>query len=350
MKIQLTSYAVPYTSYGMIGEQLLKTLIKITDRCLMRPLSFNEAFGSVNSRVVANNLVTNSLPDYFDYELVTSPPNSMPVLKERYFSNTKRILFTMWESTEVRTQYVQEINRNFCAVIVPDKYNKQIFVKSGVRVPIHICPLWVDTDLFTTRKQVASNEEVTFGIAARLAHGGSRRNIGSVIEAFKLAFKKVKDARLIIKLAPDCQTDELDISDDRITIIKAFTDREAIRDFYYGLDAYVTASSEGWGWHQHEAVCCGVPLIGVNYGPMQQFFNGYECGYSLVKATGPSYEGVGFHVAVDPIELAGRFKHVYNNTAEAFVLGQTGADKGLKFSIDNFERKFTKIIKEITNA
>jgi len=346
-KIQLSSYAVPYTSYGEIGEQLFKSLFKMTKEVMFRPYSFNEAFGAVNPPHIVNSLITRSLPDYFDYELVTHPHNSFTVLKERAFSNKRRILFTMWESARLDSVYVEQINKNFCAIITTDLWNKNTFIKSGVTIPIHIVPLWVDTNIFSPRQKLIGNENVVFGCAARLSHGGIRKNIPQIIEAFKIAFSGVKDVRLVFKCFPDCYVDGNSFKDERISVIKAYLNNVSIRDWFYGLDAYITAATEGWGWFQQQAVACGVPLVGVNYGPLKQFFNGYECDHTLVNASQEIYNGCGKQVQVDPVTLAVKMREVYDNTADAFVLGHTNTEKATRFNVEFFEKQFEKTLAKI---
>lgn len=57
--------------------------------------------------------------------------------------NKNRIIFTMWESSRIYDIFIDILNKQR-SVIVPNNWNKENFIRQGVKVDIDVLPLFVD--------------------------------------------------------------------------------------------------------------------------------------------------------------------------------------------------------------
>src|SRR5690606_4028699 len=48
---------------------------------------------------------------------------------------------SMWESSSLPEFWTERINQNVERLIVPCKHNEELFIREGVKVPIHILPM-----------------------------------------------------------------------------------------------------------------------------------------------------------------------------------------------------------------
>lgn len=225
-------------------------------------------------------------------------------------------MMTMWETTRLRSknpQYKDAIAllNQARVVIVPCSWNATVFSANGINTPIRIAPLCSDTRIFRPAPNDVSGI-LTFGTAGRIVGGGTRKGLDLVVEAFRLAFPREKDVRLRVKCFPSDPPIKAD--DSRIHICNRCLPIADLKAWYDSLNVYVSASkSEGWGRHQHEAMCCGRPLIGVNFGGVCEFFNednGYAVDWTMTPGEGV-YETMGHYATPNFDSLVDQMRAVY---------------------------------------
>lgn len=245
-----------FTGMGRETCQLTAAAVKRKLPVSLQPLSLDQKRLAIPPEV--SDLLTKTVPKE-GFRLLVCPFKWIP--KNLKVGDT---LLTMWESTRLDPEIVAVINQRAGWVIVPSSWCATVFSANGVTVPIHIVPLSVDTEVFKPGNRV-SNGVVKFGAAGRLAHGGKRKGIEDVIEAFGMAFPKGDEmASLTLKLFDDCYVPE--IKDPRIEVISGVLTDDAMAAFYNSLDCFVCASkAEGWGLHAHEALACGTPVLAPKY-------------------------------------------------------------------------------------
>lgn len=207
------------------------------------------------------------------------------------------------------------------AIIVPNDWNASCLSAQGFEVPIFVVPLGVNPDIYSFSPMRTTNPCI-FGAAGRLAHGGSRKGIYEVIEAFQSAFHSVENVRLKIKCFTDCAVTKPD--DSRITVDTDFLTETGLANWMRGLTCFVTAAKgEGWGLFQNQAMSIGRPVIGCHFGGMAEFMNvhnSYALAYSHAKATG-IYENCGNWAEPDPKDLVRQMRNVFQNRQEALNKG-----------------------------
>lgn len=86
-------------------------------------------------------------------------------------------------------------------VIVPNKYAAMAAVDSGIKVPIHVCPVPLDTDLYRDYEPLPQIKEATYGDYLFYFIGDSsfRKALPTVLKAFYTEFTKNEPVNLVIK-------------------------------------------------------------------------------------------------------------------------------------------------------
>lgn len=219
-------------------------------------------------------------------ELLLHPPNFVPTPGKR------TIYFTMHETTRIKPLAVSVLNKAEC-VVVPCQMNAESFKECGVTVPIHKIPLGIDDNLFRYRPMPNTNI-IRFGCAGRTSHGGVRKGLDEVIEAFAKAFDGDDNVRLDVKCFPDCKVKY--VADDRIAYHRTHWTDKQLADWYASIHCFVSAAKgEGWGLMQHQAIATGRPLISIQWGGVAEFF-GDHSGLVVKHRLEPAraaYEGQG---------------------------------------------------------
>lgn len=226
---------------------------------------FNHKYGKLNK------------DNYKSPELIISP-----LTLDRYSSlvnvlpDKDNISFlTMWESTILPRFCIEELNLLGKKIFVPSKWTEEIFNISGVRNVEHLS-LFVD-DFTFKYKEKTNLEKFTFsaGACSATSTGNSKRkNFNIILNAFRKAFKGIKDVELKFKIS-NCDRPKLsNILDDRISFTYDHLSDNQIFDFLTESDVFVTsAKAEGWGFFQIESLAVGRPIITPNYGGVKDFCN-----------------------------------------------------------------------------
>ena len=348
--IQITGFLNSYTSYGMLTQRFTQHLLHAEVSAVVRPIHFQEPWGdpTLIDDQVKCMIVHKEMHDRCTHEIVFHTPNCVHKdLHKSSFHKSKRTLFTLWESSLVKECYIDDIQEHYGRVIVPNEFCRNIFIDSGLEIPIHICPLGADTGTFSpSDNKFPSDETFTFLCAARMAHGGVRKGVLEIIDIFKRTFPDRHNVNLRVKLHPDCpQFPEFDC---RINITRSFMDKEALCEWYRSGNAYVTIGAEGWGWHQQEAQLCGVPLVGVNWGGLKEFFHGFPVKYKEIRAQDKMiYENTGKQPRVDHKDLSKVMREIYETPALTHRIGLGGVDNAIKFSWENSRNKFLKLLRKL---
>lgn len=114
--------------------------------------------------------------------------------------------YTVWESSKLPPTWVDCINKSVQEVWCPSEYNKQVFLNSGVEIPIFIFPhIWLNKELpkkDSVKLISASGEEIekNFYTFYNISEWNARKSIDELIHSFCQEFSKDEKVRLLLKV------------------------------------------------------------------------------------------------------------------------------------------------------
>ena len=204
-------------------------------------------------------------------DLLWEPFGNIPSDRMRHCpSKSIKIAYSMYESTRIPQEWVDILNKQFDAVVVPSEFLIEAYQVSGVKIPIYVIPLALDfATFFEQPLKEDSNETFVFG---NFSAGTDRKNHVNLIRAFHQAFghdpsvKLVMNARYCEKEVRNAITKELAKVDARnIKFTQSPLSKEDYLTKYGEIDCYVSPSKgEGFSIQPREAMALGIPVIATD--------------------------------------------------------------------------------------
>lgn len=261
-----------------------------------------------------------------------------------------RIANTMCETSRISGSWVQKCN-SMDYIVVPNEWNKKVFIDSGIVVPIFVIPHGVDTEFWTKQEKKKEKNVFTFGIVGYL---NDRKGVFDVIQAFASEFEKDEPVELVLKTSNPAFGFYSQFSDSRIKTISGNISRNDLRDLYSDFDAFVFPSkAEGVGYPPREAMAMGIPTIVGNYSGLHDVADELFCyplnPIELVEGVNPqNIEQPGAWANYDVQEIMGFMREVYENREKSSKKGE----KAAQFIRDNFSwdicaKKMVGLLEEI---
>jgi glycosyltransferase involved in cell wall biosynthesis len=176
--------------------------------------------------------------------------------------------FTYWETTQLPNKWVNYMNR--CdEVWTTSRWAKDVFISSGVKVPVFAFDLGINTEAFKYNRKPRSGP-FTF---IHVGSPSTRKNTQLVVDAFHKLFNYSTDYKLIIK--SNGPPDARHIVDGHnfgslygkrtIEIIDYYLSDSELGDLFGRSDCLVYPTrGEGWGMAPFQAIATGLPTICSN--------------------------------------------------------------------------------------
>ncbi len=263
-----------------------------------------------------------------------------------FFKNSGRyrIGYSMLEVTGIPADWVEQANA-LDEVWVPSRFNKETFSSSGVKRPIEVMPLGVDTNYFHPFiKSRRFNDRFVF---MSVFEWGERKAPEILLQAYNQEFSSADDVLLLLKVINtdpavniERQVEAMRLGPDRAPIVMVVNQNipsYQMGSLYCSSDCFVLPTrGEGWGMPTLEAMACGLPAISTHWSAQTEFFND-EVGYPinikrLIPAVAKCPYYAGFEWADPDVDhLASLMRHVYENPEE-------GRAKGLRASLQARDR------------
>ena len=337
MKLNLITEAISFVSIGRIGAAFGVHAKRMGVDVKCAPLMVDETKAPFSREVKKLFVATVPRPAF-----VIASISGL----DRVGSLRDTVLMTFIETTQAKPEFVASMNE--CkAIIAASKWNAQVFRESGVKVPIHVVNLGIDTEVFKPRIDVLPKGCI-ISTVGRMMHGPRRKNIDLVMYAFLRTLADKEDAMLWVKCFDDCALP--DIKHPRIQVIRDFLTEEKMAAFYQESTAVVFGSAaEGFGLPQLEAIMCGKPIANVNFGGVREFFRPGKNGYlieSREEKVEYTYNNCGSWQTPSFDSLCETMKYIYKNRVDALAMGLQGAKKVRHMSYEWMTRNVLEVLKK----
>ena len=186
---------------------------------------------------------------------------------------TLHIGYTTWEADRIPNGWLENIHK-MDQLWVPCEWNKEVFRKCGVVIPIHVIPHHVLQP--RTPKKPHNGRYRFYTIAT--AH--YRKNYPGLIEAFKKTLQKV-DAELWVKIAGSESNyyknlfQKAGLMDNVVWIDERYSTAQ-MSDLHASCDCYVSLNTgEGFGLPIADAIAHGNRVVVTGYGAVLDYAKGH---------------------------------------------------------------------------
>jgi glycosyltransferase involved in cell wall biosynthesis len=250
-----------------------------------------------------------------------------PELSRKYV-----IAYSVWEASDLPEVYIDSIG-HVQEVWSCSRYSCDAFRKhhpAVVEIPhvIERDTYCSDVDRLQLRQAIAYDSECIYYLAVTRVRD-KRKNVETLIKAFRKACERMPRARLIIK---GTLGDPLHIANDpQIVYLPLNFTRSQLNGLYELSSVYVSAHhSEGWGLTLSDAMIFGKPVIATGYSGNLEFMNPsnsflVKCKEEYIRSEDCSglYNSKMKWAYPDEISLTEMMTVVYENLDKPLVLERT---------------------------
>jgi glycosyltransferase involved in cell wall biosynthesis len=275
------------TGYGTSAKQIIKALQQTGTNVL--PMGLEHSSKSSSEYQIPKSFINS---DPYDIVFIHSAPYYINRLLE---PNKFNVAYCTWETSVLPRSWVDTLNK--CdAIFVPSQFNKICFESSGVTRPIRLLPHISEFSGIANGDYSNSDRKEKAYTFYSIGMWTNRKNNLALIHAFRKAFEKNSNVRLVIKTSNKDYTipaskimrklgfsyynfvktnRDLRIllkNDPRITLYFDHWNADQIADLHEQSDCYISlCKSEGWGMGAYEAAWFGNPIVITGYGGQLDF-------------------------------------------------------------------------------
>jgi glycosyltransferase involved in cell wall biosynthesis len=230
----------------------------------------------------------------------------------------------MWESSRLPRKWPEKLNRAR-AVIVPTRFVADVCRDSGVKVPVEVVSQGIDPDVYHFINRPERSGLTTLIVGTVIG----RKNVKEGIKAWKIAFEKDPDARLIIKARFGYNNYTPD--DDRICYVDLNETTRGIAHWYEKADILLALGNEGFGLPLVEAMATGLPVIALDSEGQSDICA--EAGQLILSVKPRHWEvcdtaqfgKAGVRGVPDPEDIAKKLRWITTHQGEARAIGQAAS-------------------------
>jgi glycosyltransferase involved in cell wall biosynthesis len=196
-------------------------------------------------------------PEKAHYQLLKTPKQGTQI----------RLAYTMFESSEIPSEWVSILNEYFDAAVVPDHFLVRVYQDCGVEIPIFVLPLGLNLEPFLKEEvKRKPHYPIVFGNFAACLN---RKNQKLLVEAFHEAFGDTDKVVLKInsRYSQEQTAEEIkQLIEEKQMKNVVFTQRslnsQEYLEAFKTLDCLVSISKgEGFSTQPREAMALGIPVI-----------------------------------------------------------------------------------------
>jgi glycosyltransferase involved in cell wall biosynthesis len=334
------------TGYGITSTNITLNLDLLDNlEVSLFPIGNNIALQEQHHQPILTNLIKNSRS--FEY---TAP--SLKIWHQHDLASRigKGDYYVMpfFEIDTLPEYEIHQIN-SADAVFTPTHWSKTILETNGVRIPIYVCPLGVDEDIFKTRTGlIPIKQNYTF---IHIGKWEKRKSQDFLIKAFETAFTKDDDVELrLVPFNPFLNKEETEQwlqhvkkspLKDKIKIYDRLPSQYDLANVISESDCGVYLSrAEGWNNEIPETMIMNKPVIVTNYSAHTEYCNSENSYLVDIDELEPAYDGKWFNGSGNWAKLGEKqleqtvehMRFVYNNRVET---NPAGVSTGRKYSWSN---------------
>lgn len=262
----------------------------------------------------ADIIVSNTLPDVYKY------------------SAAYNVGFSYWETTRIPSSWVKQMNK-MDEIWTTSQFVKDVFINSGVSVPVHNFKLGINEKVFKQIDPVIKDKFV-------FIHDGSpslRKNAQTAVDAFLKLFSGNRDFHLIVKsIGPPTARIKVGGSiisslynNPQVTVVDDTITDDEVFELYSKANCMVyPTSGEGWGMMPFQSIAMGIPTICTDFSACSDFAKlSYPLDYTLSSLNMPGiYSNAGEWATPDFDDLCDKMLYIVNNYEEAKLKTKAGSD------------------------
>lgn len=274
-----------------------------------------------------------------------------------------KIGYSMLETTGIPDEWVKQANL-MDEIWVPSTFNIKTFQDSGVKKPIRLIPLGIDTHHFNPLIKPITLFPEQFKFLSCF-EWGERKAPQLLLKAFDEQFGTNNNVLLICKINNSDGNLNIKTEIEKLNLVNGGKNIVVLYNqmiptyqmacLYRSCQAFVLPTrGEGWGLPIMEAMACGIPTIATNWSSQTDFIND-KIAYPIkvtdlinAEAKCPYYKG--FKWANPDFEhLKHQMKTVYSNYNEAVGKAKHASAYILEnYSINNTTQLIIQRLNEIT--
>ncbi|MCT4634693.1 MAG: glycosyltransferase [Rickettsiales bacterium] len=266
------------------------------------------------------------------------------------------IAYSMFESDKISSFWVEELNKNYDLVVLPDSNLVPIYEKSGVKIPIFVAPLAVNYgDAITQPLKSEAHPIFTFADFSAMI---DRKNTVKLLQAFKQAFGNRKDVRLLLssRMSEDLHRQKIIdyIVNNQMNNVDydiSIKNTDTYNKLFDQVDCYISLSKgEGFSVQPREAMARGIPVI-VSTALAQKTIadSGFTKAVNAnIEKPAFYYDGqamIGQNFDVDVNEAANAMLDVYNNYQEYLKYSAEARKWAEQYTYDNIRALYLNLVK-----
>lgn len=298
--------------------------------------------------------------------------NMVPTLFKPYKSaKAKNVGFTMWESSRLPDIWVKTCNE-MDAIFVPCFWNQEVFVDSGVSVPVHVVQPGIAPGDIPEINNKEGGDCFTF---YSVFQWSERKNPEGLVKTYLSEFRGCGSVELVLKtyrhsrhpnnhqfIAQEVEKIKTSLNIPaaelpKISFITENVSTKEMSELYKKADCYVSAHrAEGWSLPLMEAMTYGIPVIATGFSGNMDFMNrenSYLVGCGMTPCVNMDwyikwFNGSMWWAEPNLRELAGYMREAYEHRDVAKEIGLAGRQHIIEnFNIKNSVRQLMAAAEEV---
>jgi glycosyltransferase involved in cell wall biosynthesis len=288
--IRYTAPIFDSSGYARASRDYILSLHNAGVPITVNPVSFEKARPNLgkNGQIIASLV---NKPIEYNINLIHLTPEHVPIFKQ---PNKVNVNLTVWETDRIHRDWIDYCNQAD-ALIVPCKWNIDVFRNSGVNKPMIVVPHGIDlSDVDSVNEKLeieglSDNDYVFYSVF----QWNERKNPFGLLRAYYTAFAGRRDVALVLKTYGADNSDReiegivrnvmnikknITFYKDKpapkvVLVTDLLSDVEIIKLHNRG-DCYISlAHSEGFGLGYFHAMASRKPTIGVGGSGNEEFMN-----------------------------------------------------------------------------